>query len=390
MSSREPMWFCHQCNAEMRPLMVPDPICASCHGDFVEKIENPEDDPREFHHGDPMDDGGVDPFLMLFQSLMGRGVPEPRSRPSSPRRDSAQNGNTPGSFSFQIRSSGGGGPAFISIGGPNTRGEARTGRDATTRPTNMADFLQSDDDRTPGIAGPLMAQYLMALMGNRGSYADMLRMGDPGDAAERGRMGDYVFNQEALDQIITNLMENSNASRPVPATEEIMDKLPREVLEVGSKTLEKDCAVCKEQFQLQTEDPDEQVVITLPCGHPFHSPCILPWLKSSGTCPVCRHQLVPQPEHHPLPPRGPSPPTNDGHSRNSSSGNGEGIFQHLFGSMLGSGSSSNPNSSRTSGGHSSRQSTNSQNPTSNRSFNPSGDQHNGDHHLPGGWDDELD
>lgn len=59
--------------------------------------------------------------------------------------------------------------------------------------------------------------------------------------------------------------------------------------------LEKDCAVCKDQFSLQTEDPDEQVVITLPCKHPFHSSCILPWLKQNGTCPTCRHQLVPQP-----------------------------------------------------------------------------------------------
>ena len=51
---------------------------------------------------------------------------------------------------------------------------------------------------------------------------------------------------------------------------------------------EKDCAVCKEQFKLDTEDPDEQIIITLPCQHPFHEPCILPWLKNSGTCPVCR------------------------------------------------------------------------------------------------------
>ncbi len=46
--------------------------------------------------------------------------------------------------------------------------------------------------------------------------------------------------------------------------------------------------MCKDQFALGTEDPDEQVVITLPCQHPFHEPCILPWLKTSGTCPVCR------------------------------------------------------------------------------------------------------
>ncbi|GAW05358.1 zinc finger protein 364 [Lentinula edodes] len=254
MSSREPMWYCHQCNAEMRPLMVPDPICASCHGDFVEKIEDPDDDPREFQHGDPMDDAGIDPFLMVLQGLMNRGMPEQRSRPSSPRHNRSPSGNSSSSFSFQIRS-GSGGPAVFSIGGPNTLGGTRAGSEPSGRPSNLADFIQSGDERAPGIA-------------------DFL--GGLGDAAERGRMGDYVFNQEALDQIISNLMENSNASRPVPATDEIMDKLPREVLEAGSKTLEKDCAVCKEQFQLQTEDPDEQIVITLPCGHPFHSSWYVP------------------------------------------------------------------------------------------------------------------
>jgi hypothetical protein len=37
----------------------------------------------------------------------------------------------------------------------------------------------------------------------------------------------------ALDQIITQLMEHSNASQPVPATEAIISDLPREVLEPG-------------------------------------------------------------------------------------------------------------------------------------------------------------
>lgn len=112
----------------------------------------------------------------------------------------------------------------------------------------------------------------------------------------------------ALDQIITQIMENSNTGRPVPATDEIIENLPREVLEAGCKKLppffihpirtdahlciapqlQKDCAVCKDQFKLETDDPDEQVVVTLPCKHPFHEGCIIPWIKSSGTCPVCR------------------------------------------------------------------------------------------------------
>jgi E3 ubiquitin-protein ligase RNF115/126 len=40
-----------------------------------------------------------------------------------------------------------------------------------------------------------MAQYLMALLG-RDPMSDLFPGGPGGDPAERGRMGDYVFNQE--------------------------------------------------------------------------------------------------------------------------------------------------------------------------------------------------
>ena len=84
-----------------------------------------------------------------------------------------------------------------------------------------------------------------------------------------------------------------------------MQDLPRTVIEEGCKyifftsqtvynvilapLLSKDCAVCKEQFKTDPEDSDELIIVTLPCHHPFHEPCIIPWLKSSGTCPVCRY-----------------------------------------------------------------------------------------------------
>ena len=97
-----------------------------------------------------------------------------------------------------------------------------------------------------------MAQYLSALMSMRGGV-------DPFSSGNQGRWGDYAFTQEgqiqfprshghtltrrpdtALDQIITQLMENSNSSRPVPATEDIMSKLPREVLQVGCASVRSD------------------------------------------------------------------------------------------------------------------------------------------------------
>jgi len=231
------------------------------------------------------------------------------------------------------------------------------------------------DGPGPAITGPLMAQYLMALLG-REHLTEMFARG-MGEGPQPGRMGDYVFNQEALDQIITQLMETSNAGRPVPATEEIIENLPREVLEIGSPTLEKDCAVCKDQFKLETDDPDEQVVVTLPCKHPFHEPCILPWLKSSGTCPVCRHALVPQPEHHGPPPAGGNGTGADARRSPPGPGAGGALLQSLFG-YRGNGSPPSSSGGQSGAGGSSRQRSSSD--TTGNSSN----------HVPGGWNDELD
>ncbi|KAJ7675324.1 hypothetical protein B0H17DRAFT_1080979 [Mycena rosella] len=245
-------------------------------------MENPTDDPREFHRQGVPEGGeefplGLETFLLALQGMAERGAAESRTptRAPEPRSNSPRVTRT-----FEIRSGSGPNTRAVRFGGP-----IPLGNENPDQPT-MADFLQRRPADGP-ITGPIMARYLMALLG-REHLTDMFARG-MSDGPQPGRMGDYVFNQEALDQIITQLMETSNSSRPVPATEEIIENLPREVLELGSPTLEKDCAVCKDQFKLETDDPDEQVVVTLPCMHPFHEPCILPWLKSSGTCPVCRY-----------------------------------------------------------------------------------------------------
>ncbi|KAH9486238.1 putative RING finger protein P32A8.03c [Psilocybe cubensis] len=327
-ASREPLWFCHECHAEMRPLMVPDPVCASCHGSFVEKMENEADDPRQFAHdigGEHLDgpeDGepGPMPLEGLFfalQAMMDRGIP----RNGSPR----PSGAAP-AVAFEMRGPGG---RTVRIGGTNILGGPHNGvpssrPDSPNAIPNMSTFLGGSNPHAFGgaggrdISGPLMAQYLMALLGHHELHM-------PGGIPENGRMGDYVFNQEALDNIITQIMENSNSHRPVPATEEIIQKLPREVLEEGSATLEHDCAVCKEQFKLESEDPDEQIVVTLPS----------------------------QPEQHPPPPRNPgantsggsgsrpqSPGSNASNQRDSGSGPGReqgggGIFQSIFSGLSG-------------------------------------------------------
>jgi len=297
--------------------MMPDPHCASCNGTFVEKIENPEDDPREYQQDIPggFEDPGMNNIFRLF-GLQPQFEHEIRPPSYGPERTSAGS-LRPGA---RIEFTGGRnrGTRVISIGGPNASGRS-SNRGPNEVPTMSQYLRRGPEPRTQErpdravIAGPMMAQYLMALLGAQrpGLTRDGGGLGEdpftelifgslgPHDAeGVNGRWGDYAFNQEALDQIITRLMESANSGRPVPATNEVIGNLPREVLEEGSPRLQQDCAVCKDQFKLETDDPDEQVVVTLPCTHPFHEGCILPWIKSSGTCPVCRYALVPQPEHH--------------------------------------------------------------------------------------------
>jgi len=371
--------------------MVPDPVCASCHGTFVEKMENPSDDPRQFAHDDTGfgDDipPGMDSFLLSLQTLMDRGMRQ--------NTQTSTRSTTGPSMTFEVR-----GPNIrrtINVGGPNILRGSEARPDSPGGVPTMSSFLRSspvgspnlDDHDRPTIQGHLMAQYLMNLLSQR-----EMSQGFLGGNLENGRMGDYVFNQEALDQVITQIMEHSNAHRPVPATEEIIEKLPREVLMEGSKTLEHDCAVCKDQFILGTEDPDEQIVITLPCNHPFHMPCILPWLKSSGTCPVCRHALIPQPDHHP-PRAGPGPDIDrSGGPRRFNSGSDAGgsrgpepggLFHSIFGGL--GNNNIRGNNDRPGSGFSGNE-RRSSDPTSSRR-NRRDDGHN-DRYLPGAWSEDLD
>ncbi|EIW64009.1 uncharacterized protein TRAVEDRAFT_55066 [Trametes versicolor FP-101664 SS1] len=444
MSSREPMWYCHECHAEMRPLMVPDPHCASCNGTFVEKIENPADDPRGFRvaDGGQWDNGALpgdmDAFLTGLRRILR--PPQPptasassnsRSRSPTARRSSSDSYRQAGSsdtrttgrtspFTLRIERTnapGGRTRTFVLGGQPTAAGDELPRLSQFAPPRNLDGTAQ---DR-PNITGPMLAQYLLALMGpGRGGdpFSDMLGgmfgpAGMPPGGAESGRWGDYVFNQEALDQIISQIMENSNAHQPVPATEDALEKLPREVLEEGSPLLEKDCAVCKDQFSLQSEDPDELVVVTLPCKHPFHETCIMPWLKNSGTCPVCRYQLVPQPDPHSgpgAPQAGSSGPSTSSSSRSGSGDNsgagagpaGSGLLQNVFNffsnhAQQGT-STSGPSPSSTQSGTASAAppsasaapSAGSSGSSGSRSTPPS--RRNTDDHLdlPGGWGDEID
>lgn len=100
--------------------------------------------------------------------------------------------------------------------------------------------------------------------------------------------GDAVYTQEALDRVITQLMEqhqSSGAAPPAPAEE--IAKLPlkkadEKILGAEGKAA---CPVCMEDVVLDDE------VLELPCKHWFHEECAKSWLNEHNTCPICRKPI---------------------------------------------------------------------------------------------------
>ena len=45
------------------------------------------------------------------------------------------------------------------------------------------------------------------------------------------------------------------------------------------------CPICSDDYTLAEE------IVRLPCAHVFHHSCVMPWLESKKTCPICRFEL---------------------------------------------------------------------------------------------------
>ncbi|KAK1357239.1 RING-type E3 ubiquitin transferase [Heracleum sosnowskyi] len=70
-----------------------------------------------------------------------------------------------------------------------------------------------------------------------------------------------------------------------PASKSAVESLPRVEICDRHVSVEAQCAVCHESFDLGVEARE------MPCKHLYHSDCILPWLAMRNSCPVCRYEL---------------------------------------------------------------------------------------------------
>ncbi|KAL2261119.1 hypothetical protein VTK26DRAFT_4682 [Humicola hyalothermophila] len=97
--------------------------------------------------------------------------------------------------------------------------------------------------------------------------------------------GDAVFTQEALDRIITQLMETSPQTNAAPpASQSAIDSLERKPAddEMIGPDGKAECTICIDEIKKGDE------VVVLPCKHWYHGECVVLWLKEHNTCPICR------------------------------------------------------------------------------------------------------
>lgn len=101
-----------------------------------------------------------------------------------------------------------------------------------------------------------------------------------------GNPGDYVDARQ-FEMLLEQFAEDNNSRRGAPpAATSFVENLPSVVISTSHETNGSViCPVCKDPMPIRAKAKQ------LPCMHLYHSSCILPWLSSTNTCPVCRYEL---------------------------------------------------------------------------------------------------
>ncbi|KAF9292044.1 hypothetical protein BGZ68_000612 [Mortierella alpina] len=260
-------FWCHQCQREITPVMMPDPLCPHCYGEFVEKIEA-DNDPRAFAQTAPQQHPGqadglapalnepvnLDDLFRLFQALANphRAMQQQQQQ----QQQQPQQQRIPGQmYSTQ----------FVFNSGPTTTtrtfststepgaslGQQPPGAgDQNTQPGQGAQGTQGPQWHSPpsfisgllsrlGIevhystdpAAALSGQGFGGPMAMGGGNAPMLFPLGGGFPPMVGNPGDYAWGQGALDDIITQMMDLQNRQHgPVGATEDAINNIPHHKL----------------------------------------------------------------------------------------------------------------------------------------------------------------
>lgn len=244
---------------------------------------------RHQHTQGQQDPYAANPLMQTFASILngivgGRVVPGQQPQAQN-QQDQGTRGGAPGTQTYQ-----GGGPGFAWSATtrimPMPR-DANNPQPQTQVFENLPDYLNQMFNPPAGGQGG----------GQRGSAGTLASMGPLGGLfagllnPANMQHGDAVYSQEALDRIVSQLMEqHTSGNAPGPASAEAIANLPQKTITASDldEQGKADCSICMDAVAVGDK------VSALPCSHWFHGECIKAWLGEHDTCPHCRQGIMAQ------------------------------------------------------------------------------------------------
>lgn len=129
------------------------------------------------------------------------------------------------------------------------------------------DESQGDDTSTASTISPMLISSISSVSSN--------------DSDVRYDLTDeFEYSSSEDDEDMVMVARDS----PAPSVDSTMNTYKMQLFRNRSFTLE-ECSICFEVMLL------DEKLLSLPCGHKFHSSCVQCWLDENSTCPNCRKSV---------------------------------------------------------------------------------------------------
>ncbi|ODA76679.1 hypothetical protein RJ55_07950 [Drechmeria coniospora] len=236
--------------------------------------------PQIVNHHDPDITTVLDRF---YEMIEGFGQPQTVTHQGSPSHDGQVPPSRPHIWpqvhrtTFTSGSFGGGAASVTIFSSPIQTGVAEHAHDAHAGDPFQSIFSSVIRELGPPTGGQMGGPAPNFARG----LQEIMSLFNPANAVA----GDAVYSQEALDRIITQLMEATPRSNGAPpASNEALESLDRRPVDESmvKGECESQCIICLEIVNVG------DMAVFLRCKHWFHEDCVVSWLREHNTCPICR------------------------------------------------------------------------------------------------------
>ncbi|KAG5005483.1 hypothetical protein AAZX31_10G272200 [Glycine max] len=288
-----PPYWCYHCEKRVSIetlANLPDVVCGECKNGFVESIHTPS---RSRSPSASSDDPYFGSQFLQVLRLIAQSARDDDASPPPPPSRSPEN-------DFLRIELGGWDNDEENDNDNNDDEEFEEHEEAEDRSGNEDPHGRDDEDlrrrrrellrlrirdlatRTRSMRNRILdwAEILMGLEDNSIEF----RLQLPESDRYVGNPEDYVDAAE-YEALLHTLAESDGGGRrgAPPASKAAVEALP--TVKVASESEAVACAICKDLLGVG------DLAKRLPCGHGYHGDCIVPWLSSRNSCPVCRYEL---------------------------------------------------------------------------------------------------